>query len=245
LLRHELSKPGYTCRMIALGTNTDPYQPAERRLKITRAILAVLSEFNHPVGIVTKSDLVTRDIDILQSLARRNLVKIVLSVTSLDGGLARRLEPRASSPAKRLAAIHDLSEAGIPTGVNFAPVIPALNDSELEAVLAAAAGAGAREAAYILLRLPLEITDLFTEWLLVHAPGRARHVMSRMRDMHAGQPYRSGFGLRQTGSGPSAELLGQRFRLAKKKYGLDAPALRLDASRFCPPPQPGDQLSLL
>jgi DNA repair photolyase len=245
LLRHELSKPGYTCRMIALGTNTDPYQPAERRLKITRAILAVLSEFNHPVGIVTKSDLVTRDIDILQSLARRNLVKIVLSVTSLDGGLARRLEPRASTPAKRLAAIHDLSEAGIPTGVNFAPVIPALNDSELEAVLAAAAGAGAREAAYILLRLPLEITDLFTEWLLVHAPGRARHVMSRMRDMHAGQPYRSGFGLRQTGSGPSAELLGQRFRLAKKKYGLDAPALRLDASRFCPPPQPGDQLSLL
>lgn len=244
-LARELSKPGYRCRMIALGTNTDPYQPTERRLEITRDILAVLSDTHHPVGIVTKSALVTRDIDILKSLARRNLVKVVLSVTTLDRDLARRLEPRAATPAKRLATIQSLSEAGIPTGVNFAPVIPALNESELEAIFAAAADAGAREAGYILLRLPLEIKDMFEEWLRLHAPQRARHVMSRMRDMHAGQHYRSGFGLRQTGSGPSAELLAQRFRLARKKYGMDNPALRLDVSRFCPPPRSGDQLTLL
>ncbi|MBT6828608.1 MAG: PA0069 family radical SAM protein [Rhodospirillaceae bacterium] len=245
LLRQELSQPGYSCRMIALGTNTDPYQPAERRLEITRAILEILSEFNHPVGIVTKSALITRDVDILSSMAERNLVKTIISVTTLERDLARRMEPRAATPAKRLAAIRTLSCAGIPTGVNFAPVIPALNESELEAVFEAAAEAGACEAAYILLRLPLEITDLFKEWLLLHAPNRARHVMSRMRDMHAGKHYRSEFGLRQTGSGPSAELLGQRFRLAKKKYGLDNPPLRLDASRFCPPPQTGDQLTLI
>ena len=244
-LAQELSKAGYSPRMIALGTNTDPYQPTERRLKITRGILSVLSEFEHPVGIVTKSALVTRDADILESMARRNLVKVVLSVTTLDRGLARRLEPRAATPANRLATIRTLSEAGIPTGVNFAPVIPALNESELEAVFEAAADAGAREAAYILLRLPLEIKDLFEEWLQLHAPARARHVLSRMRDMHAGKYYRSGFGLRQTGSGPSAELLAQRFRLAKKKFGLDNPALRLDSSRFCPPPQARDQLNLL
>ena len=244
LLAHELSKPGYRCRMIALGTNTDPYQPAERRLEITRGILSVLSEFNHPVGIVTKSALVTRDTDILVSMARRNLVKIVLSVTTLDRDLARRLEPRAATPSRRLGAIRALSEAGIPTGVNFAPVIPALNESELEAVFEAAAEAGAAEAGYILLRLPLEITDLFKEWLLLHAPGRARHVMSRMRDMHGGRHYRSQFGLRQTGSGPSADLLAQRFRLAKKKFGLDNPALRLDTSRFYPPPKQGEQLTL-
>ncbi|MEE8173017.1 MAG: PA0069 family radical SAM protein [Alphaproteobacteria bacterium] len=244
-LAQELSKPGYRCRMIALGTNTDPYQPTERRLEITRGILAVLSEHDHPVGIVTKSDLVTRDTDILESMARRNLVKVILSVTTLDRDLARRLEPRAATPTKRLAAIRALSAAGIPTGVNFAPVIPALNESELEAIFEAAADAGAREAGYILLRLPLEIKELFEEWLLLHAPKRARHVMSRMRDMHAGRHYRAGFGLRQTGSGPSAELLAQRFRLAKKRYGMDNPALRLDSSRFCPPPKHGDQLTLL
>ncbi len=245
LLRQELSKPGYRPRMIALGTNTDPYQPAERKLEITRGILEVLSEFNHPVGIVTKSSLITRDIDILGNMAERNLVKAVLSVTTLDRHLARRLEPRASTPAKRLEALRSLSAAGIPTGVNFAPVIPALNESELEAIFEAAAEAGVREAAYILLRLPLEITDLFKEWLLLHAPGRANHVMSRMRDMHAGQHYRSGFGLRQTGSGPSAELLGQRYRLAKKKYGLDNPPLRLDSSRFLPPPPPRDKITII
>jgi len=244
-LSRELSHPGYKCRMIALGTNTDPYQPTERRLEITRDILSVLSQYEHPVGIVTKSALITRDLDILTSMARRNLVKVVLSVTTLDRELARRLEPRAATPAKRLAAIRALSEAGVPTGVNFAPVIPALNETELEAIFEAAAGAGAIEAAYILLRLPLEIKDLFEEWLQLHTPNRARHVMSRMRDMHAGRHYRSGFGLRQTGSGPSAELLARRFRSAKKKYGLDSPPLRLDSSRFCPPPKEGDQLKLL
>ncbi len=244
-LKRELAKSGYRARMIALGTNTDPYQPVERRLEITRGILSVLSEYHHPVGIVTKSALVTRDIDILEALARRNLVKVVLSVTTLDGELARRLEPRASTPARRLAAIRALSEAGIPTGVNFAPVIPALNESELEAIFEAAAEAGACEAKYILLRLPLEIKDLFEEWLRLHAPARARHVMSRLRDMHAGRHYRSGFGVRQTGSGASADLLAQRFRLARKKYRLDKPGLRLDSSRFCPPPKAGDQLTLL
>ena len=244
-LTRELAKSGYRPRMIALGTNTDPYQPVERRLEITRGILTVLSEYHHSVGIVTKSTLVTRDIDILASMARRNLVKVVLSVTSLDRDLARRLEPRAATPAKRLAAMRSLSEAGIPTGVNFAPVIPALNESELEAVFAAAAAAGAREAAYILLRLPLEIKDLFEEWLRLDAPARARHVMSRLRDMHAGRHYRSGFALRQTGSGASAELLAQRFRLARRKYRLDGPVLRLDSSRFRPPPKFGDQLTLL
>ena len=245
LLRNELSKPGYRARMMALGTNTDSYQPAERQLEITRGILTVLSEFNHSVGIVTKSALITRDLDILSDMAERNLVKAVLSVTTLERDLARRMEPRAATPAKRLAAIRTLSEAGIPTGVNFAPVIPALNESELEAVFEAAAEAGACEAAYILLRLPLEITNLFKEWLLLCAPERARHVINRIRDMHAGQDYRSGLGLRQTGSGPSAELLGQRFRLAKKKYGLDNPPLRLDSSRFFPPPRVGDQLTLI
>jgi len=244
-LARELAKPGYQPRMIALGTNTDPYQPAERRLELTRGILSVLSNFHHPVGIVTKSALVTRDIDVLSSLAERNLVKVIVSVTSLDRELSRRLEPRASMPAKRLQAIRELSQAGIPTGVNFAPVIPALNESELEAIFEAAAEAGAVEAGYILLRLPLEIRELFEEWLQLHVPDRARHVMSRVRDMHAGQHYRSGFGLRQTGSGPSAELLGQRYRLAKKKYGMDKAPLRLDSSRFCPPPRTGDQLTLL
>ena len=241
----ELAKPGYQPRMIALGTNTDPYQPAERRLELTRGILHVLSDFHHPVGIVTKSALVTRDIDILSSLAERNLVKVILSVTSLDRELSRRLEPRASAPAKRIAAIRELSQAGIPTGVNFAPVIPALNESELEAVFEATAKAGAIEAGYILLRLPLEIRELFEEWLHLHVPDRASHVMNRVRDMHAGRHYRSGFGLRQTGSGPSAKLLGQRYRLAKRKYGMDEPTLRLDSSRFRPPPQKGDQLTLL
>lgn len=243
-LARELAKPGYKPRMIALGTNTDPYQPAERRLELTRSILAVLSDFNHPVGIVTKSSLVTRDIDILKSLAGRNLVKVVLSVTSLNQELSRHLEPRATTPIKRLKAIQELSAVGIPTGVNFAPVIPALNDSELEAIFTAAAKAGAVEANYILLRLPLEIRNLFEEWLRLHVPYRAHHVLSRLRDMHAGRHYRSGFNLRQTGSGPWAELLDQRYRLAIKKHGMDNPPLRLDSSRFCPMPQKGKQLTL-
>ncbi len=244
-LARELAKAGYQPRMIALGTNTDPYQPTERRLELTRSTLSVLSDFHHPVGVVTKSSLVTRDIDILSSLAERNLVKVILSITSLDQELSRRLEPRASAPDKRLDAIRQLSTAGIPTGVNFAPVIPALNETELEAILKATSEAGAIEADYILLRLPLEIRDLFEEWLRLHVPNRADHVMSRVRDMHAGQHYRSGFGLRQTGTGPSAELLSQRFRLAKKKNGMHNPPLRLDTSRFCPPPKKGDELTLL
>ena len=178
-------------------------------------------------------------------MARRNLAKVVLSVTTIDRELAWRLEPRAATPAKRLAAIRALSEAGVPTGVNFAPVIPALNETELEAIFEAAAGAGAIEAAYILLHLPLQIKDLFGEWLQLHTPNCARHVMSRMRDMHAGRHYRSGFGLRQTGSGPGTELLARRFRSAKKKCGLGSPPLRLDSSRFCPPSKEDDQLKLL
>ena len=244
-LVRELTKPSYEPQLIALGTNTDPYQPVESRLSLTRNILSVLSDFHHPVGIVTKSFLVTRDIDILASLAERNLAKVILSVTSLDRELSRRLEPRASAPAKRLSAIRELSTAGIPTGVYFAPVIPALNESELEAIFEAASEAGATEAGYILLRLPLEIRGLFEEWLDLHVPDKARHIMNRVRDMHAGRHYRSNFGLRQRGTGPSAELLHQRFRLARKKHGLDNPPLRLDTSLFCPPPKNEDQLILI
>jgi DNA repair photolyase len=244
LLETELRRARYGCAPIALGTNTDAYQPIERRLGLTRGILALLGACNHPVAIVTKSHLVTRDIDILAPMARRNLVQIRISITTLDAGLARRLEPRAPPPARRLETIRALAAAGIPTGVMAAPMIPGLNDSECEAILAAARNAGATSADYVLLRLPLEIKDLFREWLETHVPARAERVLRLIRETRDGRLYDPRFTQRMRGSGVYAGMLAQRFAGARRRLGLTATALDLDCSRFTPPQRPGDQLSL-
>ncbi len=244
LLDAELRKPGYRCDVMAMGTNTDPYQPIEREHRITRQILEVLSAFNHPVGIVTKSALVTRDIDILSDMAKRNLASVALSITTLDRDLARVMEPRASTPQRRLKAIAELNAAGIPAGVMNAPIIPALNDMEMERVLAAAAAAGARSAGTVLLRLPLEIKGLFEEWLQAHFPDKAKHVLDLIRDTRDGKLYQNEFGQRMRGTGPYAELIRQRFKLACRKLGLNRRERGLDTSKFRPPPRTGDQLTL-
>ena len=249
LLAKELSRRAYRCRPIALGTNTDPYQPMERRLHITRGILEVLSAFNHPVSIVTKSDAVLADCELLADMAARRLAKVYLSVTTLDNELARKLEPRAAAPAKRLAAVRALRDAGIPAGVMVAPVIPALTDAEMEAILAAAADAGATEAGYILLRLPLEVKDLFTEWLHAHYPDRARKVLSLVRDTRGGQLNDAAFGRRMRGNGPYAALIAARFEVAVRRLGLAHEKARegmtgLDTSRFAPPAPAPRQLAL-
>jgi DNA repair photolyase len=220
ILARELAKPGYRPAPIGLGTNTDPYQPIERELGITRQILELLDRFSHPVTIVTKSALILRDLDILARMAQRGLVEATISVTTLDPDLARKLEPRAPTPPRRLAAIEALAAAGISTGVLAAPMIPALNDQELEAILAAAAQRGASRAGYVLLRLPLEIKDLFREWLEAHVPDRAEHVLALVRETREGKLYQSQFGTRMRGTGPYAELLRQRYRLAMRKLGL-------------------------
>jgi DNA repair photolyase len=220
ILARELAKPSYRPAPIGLGTNTDPYQPIERELGITRQILEVLERFNHPVTIVTKSALILRDLDILSRMAQRGLVEATVSVTTLDPDLARKLEPRAPTPPRRLAAIEALAAAGISTGVLAAPMIPALNDPELEAILAAATARGATRAGYVLLRLPLEIKDLFREWLEAHVPDRAEHVLSLVRDTREGNLYQAKFGTRMRGTGPYAELLRQRYRVAMRKLGL-------------------------
>lgn len=245
LLEAELRRPGYRCAPIAIGTNTDPYQPIERSHKIMRGILEVLSAFEHPVTVTTKSALVTRDLDILAPMAERGLVRIAVSVTTLERDLARRLEPRAATPGKRLDAIRTLAAAGIPTAVMVAPVIPLLTDGEMERILAAAAEAGAHSASYILLRLPMEVKELFADWLRHHAPGKAEHVLGLLRDMREGKLYEPAFGRRKTGTGAHADLLRQRFRIAARRLGLDGEEPPLDCSRFRAPPRPGDQLSLL
>ena len=245
LLRAELSARGYEPRTIALGANTDAYQPIERERKITRRILEVLAEFNHPVGIVTKSALVTRDIDILAPMARKGLVKVALSITTLDRMLARAMEPRAATPAKRLEAIEKLSAAGIPTVVMVAPIIPAVNDSEIEAILKTAHTAGAREAGYVMLRLPHEVKDVFKDWLQAVMPDRASRVMSLVRSSSGGKDYDPGFGRRQTGTGPYAWTIGRRFELACQRLGLNASKLKLSAQHFHRPAQKGEQLTLL
>jgi len=245
LLRAELSAKNYVPKTIALGANTDAYQPIERERRITRDILEVLAEFNHPVGIVTKSALVTRDIDILASMAKKGLVKVALSVTTLDPKLARAMEPRAATPAKRLAAMEQLSAAGIPTVVMVAPIIPAVNDSEIEAILSAARTAGAREAGYVMLRLPHEVKEVFKDWLLATMPERAHKVMSLVKSSSGGKDYDSTFGTRQTGTGPYAWTIGRRFELSCQRLGLNRSRLKLDTSHFHRPPQPGEQLALL
>ncbi len=245
LLRKELSAPGYVPQVLAIGTNTDPYQPTEKRMRIMRSILEVLHEFRHPVGIVTKSALVTRDLDILAPMAQMGLAKVALSVTTLDPKLARVMEPRASTPGRRLDAIRQLSEAGVPAGVMFAPVIPALNDEELEAVLLEAADMGARSAGYVLLRLPLEIKDLFREWLEANAPDRARHVMSLIRQMRGGKDYDSTWHTRMKGTGPYAQMIGKRFQMATRRLGLNKQHSPLTVEHFRKPARVGDQLALL
>jgi DNA repair photolyase len=244
LLERELAAPSYTPRTIAIGTNTDPYQPIEKKYEIMRGILQVLERAGHPVGIVTKSALVTRDIDILSRMAERNLVKVALSVTTLDPKLARTMEPRAATPGKRLEALRQLSEAGIPTTAMVAPIIPAINDADIERILDAAAMAGVQGAGYVLLRLPLEVRDLFKEWLMANYPDRFRHVMKLVRDMRGGKDYDSSWGQRMTGGGPYAWMIGRRFEAHCAKLGLNTERRRLTTEHFQKPVKGSEQLSL-
>jgi DNA repair photolyase len=244
LLERELAKPGYRCQPIALGTNTDVYQPQERRLGITRAILEVLARCRHPVTIVTKSAAVLRDLDLLAPMAADGLAAVAISVTTLDPGLARSLEPRAAAPHRRLEALRSVSAAGVPTSVMAAPIIPGLNDHELEAVLEAAAAAGAWHAGYVLLRLPHELKELFGAWLEAHAPLRADHVLSLIRQCRGGRLNDPRFGSRMRGEGAYAELIGKRFALARRRFGLDRPRSPLRTDLFEPPVADRGQLRL-
>ena len=244
LLERELAAPNYSPRTIAIGTNTDPYQPIERRYEVMRRILTVLERVGHPVGIVTKSALVTRDIDILSRMASRNLVKVAISVTTLDAKLARVTEPRAPTPARRLAALRELGEAGIPTRVMVAPVVPAINDADIERILDAAAAAGVTGAGYVLLRLPLEVRDLFREWLRANFPDREKHVFTLIRQMRGGKDYDAKWGERMTGAGPYAEMIRKRFETACARLGLNKKQLALTTEHFKPPRRGGEQLSL-
>ena len=242
-LEEELQKPGYVPQPIALGINTDAYQPIEREQLLTRQALEILLRYKHPLHIITKGSLILRDLDLLSELASQRLVSVAFSLTTLDDELKRIMEPRAASPGAHLRAMRTLHEAGVPVSVICAPIIPMINDMELEHLLEAARDAGARSASYVLLRLPLEIAELFEGWLQAHFPERAEHVMSLIRQSRGGKNYDSRFGTRMRGEGPFAELLAQRFRLASRKLGLDRRDTQgLDCSQFCPP---GAQLSLL
>ncbi len=244
LLEKELAAPNYTPRTIAMGTNTDPYQPIERTHRITRSVLEVLERCNHPVGIVTKSHLVTRDIDLLAPMAGKGLVKVALSVTTLDRTLSRQMEPRAATPERRLEAITRLTEAGIPTAVMVAPIVPGLNDSEIESILSAASAAGASEAGYVMLRLPLEVRDLFRDWLHCNVPDRAERVFSLIRQMRGGKDYDADYGQRMRGTGPLAWSIGRRFEIAAQKNRLNRERLKLRTDLFEKPLARGDQLAL-
>jgi DNA repair photolyase len=244
LLERELSAASYQPRVIAIGTNTDPYQPIERKYQVMRRVLEVLDRAGHPVGIVTKSELVLRDLDILARMAERKLVKVALSVTTLDPELARRMEPRAATPMRRLEALRRLSAAGVPTSVMVAPVIPALNDMEIERILDAAHAAGVKEAGYVLLRLPLELSDLFREWLKANYPHRNEHVFKLIRDMRGGKDYDAAWGKRMKGTGPYAWMLGRRFEMACEKLGLNERKLSLTTEHFRHPRPNLAQLSL-
>lgn len=245
LLERELSRPGYKVQPIAIGTNTDPYQPVEREWRIMRQLLEVLEAAGHPVGIVTKSALVTRDIDILSRMAKRGLARVALSVTTIDRQLARAMEPRAATPSRRLEAMRALSNAGIPVSVMVAPVIPGLNDHEIERILDSAKAAGADSAGYVMLRLPLEVSPLFRDWLLRHYPDRYRHVMSLVRSMRGGKDYDAEFGKRMRGAGPYAWQISRRFELTSKRLGLTLRKAPLRTDLFVPPRGEGVQLSLL
>ena len=243
-LERELAEPGYRARTIAVGTNTDPYQPIERRYRIMRRILEVLSEANHPVGIVTKSSLVLRDLDLLASMAKRGLVRVALSVTTLDRKLARAMEPRATMPDRRIETLARLAEAGVPTAVMVAPVIPGLTDMEMERILERASAVGVKQAGYVLLRLPLEIGDLFTEWLKSNCPERAGRVLSLMRSTRGGKLYDAKWGDRMVGDGPYAWMIGRTFELAAERLGFNQEEVSLRTDLFTPPSRPGQQLQL-
>ncbi|MDS1138462.1 PA0069 family radical SAM protein [Nitratireductor indicus] len=245
LLERELAKPGYQPRTIAIGTNTDPYQPIEKKFRIMREVLEVLERHKHPVGIVTKSALVLRDMDILSRMAEQGLAKVALSITTLDRKLARTMEPRAATPSRRLETVRALSEAGIPTSVMMGPVIPGLTDCEIERILESAVTAGAREAGYIILRLPLEVSPIFKDWLLRSAPDRYRHVLSLIRSMRGGKDYDAEWGKRMKGTGPYAWQIGRRFEIAAKRLGLNKERLKLRYDLFQPPRPEGEQLTLL
>jgi len=244
LLEQELAKPRYVCKRIHIGGNTDPYQPVERETQSTRSILQVMQRFRQPYSIITKSVLIARDADILGSMGRDGLASAFISITTLDRGLARAMEPRASTPAKRLEAISRLADAGCPVGVGFAPVIPGLNDHEMEAILEAAQKAGATSAMYVTLRLPLEIKDLFREWLADARPERAARVMSLIRQTRGGKDYDPDWAQRMKGTGPVAELIATRFKAAIKRYGLDAPRTPLDVTQFRVPSDMRPQMDL-
>ena len=246
LLENELAKPGYVAKPIALGINTDGYQPLEKRLEVTRSVLAVLARCRHPVSIITKSALVVRDIDLLADLARDNLTSVTLSITSLSADIKRTLEPRTASPQARLRAMRELADAGIPVGVMVAPVIPAITDHEMESILAAAREAGASSAGYVLLRLPYEVKTLFREWLAEHYPERAKHVMSLINQARGGRDNDPNFGSRMRGTGPYADLLKTRFVVATRKLGLNSERNRteLDVTLFRPPGAAAAQLTL-
>lgn len=246
LLRAELSKPSYVCKSIALGINTDGWQPLERRMEVTRALLELLAECRHPVSIVTKSALIVRDLDILQDMARDQLVSVMVSITSLSSELKRTLEPRTASPQARLKVVEQLSAAGVPVGVLVAPVIPALTDHEMESILEASRAAGATSAGYVLLRLPHELKDLFREWLAEHYPDRARHVMSLINQSRGGKDNQAEFGTRMVGTGVFAQLLRTRFKVAKRKYGFDDAGQRheLRTDLFRPPAANRAQMTL-
>ena len=243
LLDAELRKPGYRPAAITLGANTDPYQPAERKLGITRSILETLQRFRHPVSIITKSMLVTRDVDILAEMAQDNLATVFVTLTTLDNELKRSLEPRAASPAARLKAMETLAKAGVPVGVMTAPIIPMINDAEMERILERAAAAGASGAGYVLLRLPWQLKDLFREWLATHYPLKAAHVMSLINQSRGGKDYDSGFGTRMRGSGQFADLISKRFALACKRLDLGFQRMRLETMHFRAP-SAGGQMGL-
>ena len=246
VLEEELARPGYVCKPITIGANTDPYQPIERKLLVTRAVLEVLARTRHPVSIISKSAMVLRDLDILTDMARDGLVSVAISITTLNAETKRSLEPRTAAPLARLRAVRELNAAGVPTGVMVAPVIPAITDHEMEAILAAAAEAGARWAGYVLLRLPHEIKDLFRDWLTEHFPDRAAHVMSLIQDMRGGRDNDPRFGTRMRGTGPIAELLRSRFKLACKRLELNSGSREMPGNThlFRPPVVAGSQFQL-
>jgi DNA repair photolyase len=243
LLRKELNKPRYQCQPIALGTNTDPYQPIDKEWQITRQILEVLREYKHPVSIVTKASLIERDLDILTDMAKQNLALVFISISSLDRSLTRAMEPRAAAPQRRLKTIQTLTEAGIPVGVLVAPIIPFLNDAEMETVLTSCQQAGAISADYVMLRLPQEVEILFQEWLQIHYPQKANRILQRIRDLRSGKLNDSTFGQRMRGQGQYADLIAQRFRLACKRLRLNKSDHQLDSSQFKPPNMP-EQMEL-
>ena len=244
LLERELSAPGYVPKVIAIGTNTDPYQPIERRHRVMRGVLETLARARHPVAIVTKSALVLRDLDLLAPMAKEGLVKVAFSVTTLDARLARLMEPRAATPERRFEAMAQLAAAGVPVAVMTAPVIPAVNDDEIEAILERAHAAGAREAGYIMLRLPLELRDIFTEWLVAHFPDKARRALSLVRSTRGGKTYDASWGKRMTGDGPYAWMVGHRFEIAAKRLGLAQTRTKLRTDLFEPPRRGPVQLAL-